>query len=420
MGRSAEYPFSLLLFRGRIVSPIPDTIYVYYNKFITFLLLKREFNMKLPDQYTMKKPIYYFCAFVIFCIIIAITVLDRWNDIGNSALEILPFLFIIVFARLSPRYKILRPVSLLGAVMVTWGIAFITCMIMILPLGSSGEGIFHIPDTITPAETSLLFSSLLTCTIGAILASLPVFGRVRRWISHFLPIDPDSCPHAVCLIIILGLLLMFIPTFSLGHPALANMLDNPKFAGIATTLNSSNDIFSLLWMIFFAFIAVGLFIERTPAECMKRLGLKWPKKEEFALSLAFGLVMVPVFFIVDSLIRFLFLHMGLPLTDEHYLSALFSGFLTIPGIIIGSLSAGIGEELSMRGLLQPCLGLLLTSVVFAAMHAYQYNFDALISVFLIGIIFGLIRNRYNTIFCATSHSVYDFILMALMVLGITW
>ena len=42
------------------------------------------------------------------------------------------------------------------------------------------------------------------------------------------------------------------------------------------------------------------------------------------------------------------------------------------------------------------------------MHAFQYGVDALLSVFIIGLILGIIRARSNTTTSAIVHGVYDF------------
>ena len=53
---------------------------------------------------------------------------------------------------------------------------------------------------------------------------------------------------------------------------------------------------------------------------------------------------------------------------------------------------------------------------FTALHAYQYNWDALLSVFFIGLVFGLIRQRTNTSVSAVVHGGYDFLaIMATLV-----
>jgi uncharacterized protein len=70
-----------------------------------------------------------------------------------------------------------------------------------------------------------------------------------------------------------------------------------------------------------------------------------------------------------------------------------------------------------RGLLQPRLGILLPNLAFTAAHAFQYAPDALISVFVTGLILGLIRSRSNTSTAAIVHGSYDFFVILSDVLG---
>ena len=66
--------------------------------------------------------------------------------------------------------------------------------------------------------------------------------------------------------------------------------------------------------------------------------------------------------------------------------------------------------MAVRGVLQPRLGLLLSNLFFTGLHALQYNWDALVTVFVLGLVFGLVRNRTNTTTSAITHGSYDFVL----------
>ncbi|MEM9569045.1 MAG: CPBP family intramembrane glutamic endopeptidase, partial [Cyanobacteria bacterium P01_E01_bin.34] len=79
-------------------------------------------------------------------------------------------------------------------------------------------------------------------------------------------------------------------------------------------------------------------------------------------------------------------------------------------------SAGLGEELAFRGVLQPRLGLWLSNLFFTSVHAFQYNWDALIVIFVVGAVCGIVRQRINTTTCAIVHGVYNFLLIMLVVL----
>jgi CAAX prenyl protease-like protein len=67
--------------------------------------------------------------------------------------------------------------------------------------------------------------------------------------------------------------------------------------------------------------------------------------------------------------------------------------------------------MAVRGLLQPRIGLIASNLVFTAFHAFQYGVDALLSVFIVGLVLGVIRAKSNTSTSAIVHGVYDFVLI---------
>ncbi len=58
-------------------------------------------------------------------------------------------------------------------------------------------------------------------------------------------------------------------------------------------------------------------------------------------------------------------------------------------------------------MVQPRYGLLPAALGFAAMHAFQYGPDGLISVLLAGLLLGVVRTRSNTTVAAVVHGGYD-------------
>jgi membrane protease YdiL (CAAX protease family) len=85
------------------------------------------------------------------------------------------------------------------------------------------------------------------------------------------------------------------------------------------------------------------------------------------------------------------------------------------GAVVIGLTAGLGEELGVRGVLQPRLGILMSNLFFTAMHGFQYQLEALISVFLLGLAFGVLRLRTNTTTSAIAHGTFDAIQIMLAV-----
>jgi membrane protease YdiL (CAAX protease family) len=76
------------------------------------------------------------------------------------------------------------------------------------------------------------------------------------------------------------------------------------------------------------------------------------------------------------------------------------------GLLIG-VGAGLGEETLFRGAVQPVLGILPTSILFASMHV-QYGPSLLLGyVFVLSIGLGLLRRRINTTASFLAHAGYN-------------
>jgi membrane protease YdiL (CAAX protease family) len=160
-------------------------------------------------------------------------------------------------------------------------------------------------------------------------------------------------------------------------------------------------------------------LRRDLPSTLERLGLVRPDARQIILGVATGIILVGVFWLFDDAVAALFLAYGIPTTDDTLVNNLFMVSFTPLAAIMASVSAGLGEELSIRGVIQPRFGIVLSALVFASLHAYQYAWDGLLSVFLVGICFGVLRKYTNTSTSAISHGVYDLALFALIMAGIT-
>jgi uncharacterized protein len=81
-----------------------------------------------------------------------------------------------------------------------------------------------------------------------------------------------------------------------------------------------------------------------------------------------------------------------------------------------SLCAGVGEEFLFRGVLQPLMGLWLTSCIFVAIHGYLRPSDWRISVYgiymtLVVVVFGLITIYFGLLAAVVAHTIVDIILL---------
>ena len=99
--------------------------------------------------------------------------------------------------------------------------------------------------------------------------------------------------------------------------------------------------------------------------------------------------------------------MDWPQTDMEAFEALMAPYLSPLGAIILYVAAGLGEELVVLGVLQPRLGIWLSNAPFTSLHALQYNWDALLVVFGLGMVCGVVRKKANTTTSAIVHGMYN-------------
>ena len=161
----------------------------------------------------------------------------------------------------------------------------------------------------------------------------------------------------------------------------------------------------LLGYVLLALAAVGFMVRRDLRATLDRLGLK-------ALTLRHGGTVV--FGVVgllllnqgaDSLQKLVF--PALWQRDQDFNQALAGGLSGAQAVMLG-VSAGVGEEITMRGALQPRLGLVLTSMLFASLHI-QYSWYGMAVIFVLGLVLGVIRKRASTTAAMAVHVLYDIV-----------
>src|SRR5262249_10231231 len=145
-------------------------------------------------------------------------------------------------------------------------------------------------------------------------------------------------------------------------------------------------IYSLVWLVPAALIAVGFPRWRSLRGALDRLGVVRPTGSLVALAAGIAVALALASAVLDQAIGFVWRAAGWPTTDTSSLEQLMAYTLSPLGAVVVGLSAGIGEELAVRGVLQPRLGLLLSNLFFTSLHAFQYGPDALLGVFLIRLV----------------------------------
>jgi membrane protease YdiL (CAAX protease family) len=235
-------------------------------------------------------------------------------------------------------------------------------------------------------------------------------------------LDPTDPGHAMGLSgMVAFVIICCAPLFALeGQAPLLRLIENSPdtFGQSRSATGQILDLYySLLWNVPLAFVMAGFPGRRMLRAGLLRLGVvPIPLQRLPVLVLcAGGLVLLSLGF--DAVIGRVWELTGWPRTNEELVNRLFGAAISPVGAVSVALTAGIGEELLARGLLQPRFGWFLPNLAFAATHAFQYGGDSLLSVFVIGSVLAAVRARWNTTSSMVVHGLYDFILVVLTLVG---
>ncbi|MDD3621051.1 MAG: CPBP family intramembrane metalloprotease [Methanofollis sp.] len=344
---------------------------------------------------------------------------DPQSDLGlffSAGAEAAPIFLIATLAFLALDRPRLRPVVMVLTALFVLGLALVSWIFSIAPW-------FGVMDaTEFPIEAAMPLLAGFVLALGATALCLFLYSvRLRRYLARWIPIDPENFVHTTAFVVVAAITLMpLIPLLVIGHPPFVDLIGDPSMEfSLDPSEAAKISLYGLVWTLGGAFLAVGLFVKRSLPEVLDRLGLVRPTLRSFSFAVAVGLGLVLVFGVVDQVIVAIWEYFGWYVTDEAYTEALFSSYLTPVTAIVAAIVAGVGEEVAVRGVLQPRFGILLSSLVFASLHAYQYAWDGVLSVFLAGLVFALLRARTSTTVSAITHATYDLVLFSIMIMGIS-
>jgi uncharacterized protein len=345
-----------------------------------------------------------------------------------SGLESLPFLPLTVFAYLGRQADWAKMLTGAYWFVVVGGAALMVWLVTLesLPSGdplrnmASGRG--------PPVEQLLLHAgsillaplALLGVGLGVLIGLAGFHPLVRRLAARVIPIDPGSFVHATALATVFGLTaISFVPLLVLGEPPLLT------HASIAEEMNRDSDetedselrstVYSFVWLVPCTIVAVGYPVRRSFRDALRRIGLVRPKVWQIGLAIVLVPALVAAMNIVDNLVEHIWTLHDWPTTNSKAFDQMMRFAFNSAGAIVVGVTAGLGEELTVRGVLQPRLGIVLSNLFFTSLHALQYNWDGLLSVFLIGLTLGILRKYTNTTTSAILHGGYDYVLVMLEV-----
>ncbi len=225
-----------------------------------------------------------------------------------------------------------------------------------------------------------------------------------RWGGQF---NPQSQVHLVAAVLMLAVIVY----------VLANFVLQGGVEGVAQTLQDQgvdpgDVVFQGALEIVITLLGVGLAIRRGIPETLLRLGLRWPTRQDLTWGVGAGLV-----FVVGMLVfNVIWAAATSPELLEQQTSAaaeLNSAFATLPLAFLLAASAALGEEIWVRGGLQPVFGLALSSVFFTVLHIQVAFTPGTLLILVLSLGLGWLRQRHSTTAAIIAHFCYNFIPLAL-------
>ncbi|HEX9097203.1 MAG TPA: type II CAAX endopeptidase family protein [Candidatus Dormibacteraeota bacterium] len=233
--------------------------------------------------------------------------------------------------------------------------------------------------------------TLLPFAAAGLLGLLFLWPAIQRVVARILPIRPGS--PVTYLTVVLGLLLV------------AQQLSTQVQSQPPLTYGEllAQDIPFLI----LAFVGVGIFIRRSPREAIERLALHPPRQKRWWLVAIVGIgVFMAVAFGIEALANVVAPSQQKQVTDVT--TVLFSRFNNPAAIVFLGVLAGVVEETLFRGALLPRFGIVVTAILFAALHIQYAVSFATLEVFVLGLGLGWLRVRSgSTLTCMVTHAGYD-------------
>ncbi len=223
----------------------------------------------------------------------------------------------------------------------------------------------------------------------ALLLIPPLGTRILR----ALGLDPSSAVHRVVAVAFVLTVIDAVALF--GELAESGPVQMPFYP--------SDPLVSLMTDVALALAGVGFGLTRDLRATLARLDVRRVTRRQLAFAVLVALGFQLVIGVMEHLESVL-------LPSVHALEDRFGyDFVGLPpwvGAVLTSVTAGVGEEVLFRGALQPRLGVVLTAVLFGALHV-QYQVPGMVMIVLMGIALGVLKNRTSTTFTAVVHVLYD-------------
>jgi hypothetical protein len=265
-----------------------------------------------------------------------------------------------------------------------------------MAFGSLGFILWTSSDLPTTQRTS----GLAVASLGAIASLVIAYRPAAQALARFLfgTGADSSVDRLAARIAVLGVLFTF--PARLAFPVATEQLtrDGDSLVGGAAALWSN-----LMGLVLLGLGAVGFAVRRDFRATLDRLGVAPIRPAQWTVILLGLTALIAVNAVAEWAQSTWFPELW---ASDQRINRMIVGTLTRPEILLLGLSAGVGEELSLRGALQPRLGVLRTSLFFALLHV-QYSWFGMGIIAVLGLFLGWIRRKTSTSVAIVVHSLYD-------------
>ena len=228
-------------------------------------------------------------------------------------------------------------------------------------------------------------------TIAGAVGLLYLWPPVQRAVARVIPVRPGS--PVMYLTVVLGLLLV-------SQQVGAQVQSGPP-------LTFGYLLAQDVPLLILCFVGVGIFVRRSPRSATERLGLVSPHRKRWWLVAVLGIgVFIAVAFAIEAVANVVSPSQQKQVTDVT--TVLFSHFNNPAAIIFLGVLAAVVEETLFRGALLPRFGIVISSVLFAALHTQYALSFATLEVFVLGLGLGWLRVRAASVVPGmVTHAGYD-------------
>jgi uncharacterized protein len=306
-----------------------------------------------------------------------------------------------------------------GVYVLLWGMVLINAFLAFMALQrifvteEMLESAGFIP--VDPGELILaVATAALAAAFSALLITVPNARHQLALLVERIEVvaryDPLSVVHTTAAVLAMSLIAATLVLFILsgGLSAIAANLTQ-------TGISIAEPILTALLQIGAAVLGVGYMIRRAGREMLARLGLRSPTRDDLVYGLVGGL---GLFLVAIIYAQFWQLVAPQDLIEQQTIAsdALAQSLNTLPLVLVASGSAAVGEEIFMRGAMQPVFGIWLTSAFFTMLHSQYLGTPTMLLILAVSVGLGFLRQRYSTTAAIIAHFVYNFIPLLLLVL----